>query len=140
MDVVSNIPKGRVRVWMFYQAYRKVGYGTAACTRNRTRPLIFQRGRTRYQSIFQWEYRTYQSVGYRYGCRTKLTKVSVQVWMSYQAYQSVGYGYGCRTKLVKGSGMVQLLVPVPVPDPRYFNRAISSTRIFSSGSTEFTKV
>ena len=36
--------------------------------------------------------------------------------------------------------MVRLLVPVPVPDLEYFNRAVPDTRIFSSGSTELTKV
>ena len=105
MDIVpTSLPKGRVRVWMFCQAYRKLGYGTAACTRTRTRPRVFQHGRTRYQTIFQRSYRTYQSVGYGYSCRTELTKVSgtgtdvvrnlpkcrVRVWMSYQTYQRVG--------------------------------------------------
>ena len=36
--------------------------------------------------------------------------------------------------------MVRLLVPVPVPDLMYFNRAVPSTRVFSSESTELTKV
>ena len=36
--------------------------------------------------------------------------------------------------------MVRLLVPVPVPDLMYFNRAVPGTRVFSSGSTEHTKV
>ena len=75
MDVVPNLPKGRVRVWMFYQAYQRVGYGTAACTCTRTRPRVFRQGRTRYQNIFPRAYRTYQSVGYGCGSRTKLTKV-----------------------------------------------------------------
>ena len=40
-------------------------------------PRVFQQGRTRYQGILPraW-YRTYESVGYGYGCRTELTKVS----------------------------------------------------------------
>ena len=90
MDIVPNLSKCRVRVWMPYRAYQSVGYGyggftkltkgvgygTAACTRTRTRPRAFQQGRTRYQGIFQREYRTYQSVGYGYGCRTELTKAS----------------------------------------------------------------
>ena len=69
--------------------------------------------------------------------------------MSYRTYKSVRYGYGCRTELtsidvvpslLKGSGMVRLLVPVPVPDLRCFNREVPGTRVFSSGSTELTKV
>ena len=90
MDVVPNLPKCGVRVWMSYRTYQRVGegygcfikltkgvgYGTAACTRTRTRPHVFQQGRTRYQGILQREYRTYQSVGYGYGCRTELTKGS----------------------------------------------------------------
>ena len=39
-----------------------------------------------------------------------------------QAYQRVGYGYGCFAKLTKASGMVRLLVPVPVPG--YFKKAV----------------
>ena len=31
--------------------------------------------------------------------------------------------YGCFTKLIKGSGMVRLLVPVPVPDPGVFQQS-----------------
>ena len=76
MNVVPNLPEGRVRLWIFHEAHRSVGYGTAACTRTRTRPRVFQQGRTRYQGIFPRAYRTYQSVGYGCGCRTKLIKVS----------------------------------------------------------------
>ena len=97
IDVVQSLPKGRVRVWMFYQAYKRVGNGTATYPRIRTRPQEIQQGRTRYQGIFPWAYRTYQSVGYGSGSRTKLTKVSgtgmddvpklqkgrVRVWMWY---------------------------------------------------------
>ena len=36
--------------------------------------------------------------------------------------------------------MVRLLVPVPVPDPGYFNKAVPVTRIFFRGRTEPTKV
>ena len=36
--------------------------------------------------------------------------------------------------------MVRLLVPVPVPDLGYFNRAVPGTRVFSRGSIELTKV
>ena len=36
--------------------------------------------------------------------------------------------------------MVRLLVPVPVLDLGYFKRAVPGTRVFSSGSTELTKV
>ena len=36
--------------------------------------------------------------------------------------------------------MVRLLIPVPVPDLMYFNGAVPGTRVFSSGSTELTKV
>ena len=112
--VVPSLPKGRVRVWMFYQAYQRVGYSTAACTRTRTRPRVFLQDRTRYQGIFRRECRTYQSVGYEYGCCTKLTKVSSMVR--------------------------RLLVPVPVPDPFYFNKAVSDTRLFCRRRTELTKV
>ena len=56
MDVVPNLPKGRVRVWMRYQAYQRVGYGYGcrtkltkvsgtggmdACTRTHTQHLVF---------------------------------------------------------------------------------------------------
>ena len=81
-----------------------------------------------------------------------LQKCWVQVWTSYRTYPSVRYGYGCRTKLTKGSGtgmdvvpslqkgsgMVRLLVLVPVPDLGYFNRAVPGTRVFSSGSSKLT--
>ena len=73
---VPNLPKCRTRVWMFYEAYQRVGNGTAACTRTRTRPRVFQQGRTRYQDIFPRAGRTNQSFGYECGSRTKLTKVS----------------------------------------------------------------
>ena len=110
---------------MFYQAYQRVGYGTADCTHTRTRPQVIQQGRTRYQVIFPRVYRTYQSAGYGWGSRTNLTKVSgtggevvpilpkcrVRVWMPYQTYQRVGYGYGCCTKLTKGSGTGKEVVP-----------------------------
>ena len=69
-----------------------------------------------------------------------LPKCRVQVWKSYRTYQSVGYGYGCCAKLTKVSGMVWMLVPVPVPDPLYFNKAVSAIRIFCRGRTELTKV
>ena len=96
IDVIPSLSKDRVRVWMVYQAYQRVEYGTAACIRTRTRPQVFEQGRTRYQ--------TYQNVGYGWGSRTKLTKVSgtgmdavsnlpkgrVRVWMLHQAYQTVG--------------------------------------------------
>ena len=60
--------------------------------------------------------------------------------ISFQACQRVGYGYGYFAELIKRSGMVRLLVPVPVPDLGYFNRAVPGTGIFSSGSTQLTKV
>ena len=56
MDVVPNLPKGRVRAWIRYQANQRVGYGYGcrtkltkvsgtggidACTRTHTRPLAF---------------------------------------------------------------------------------------------------
>ena len=56
MGVVPNLPKGRVWVWMRYQANQRVGYGYGcrtkltkvsgtdgmdACTRTHTRPLVF---------------------------------------------------------------------------------------------------
>ena len=75
MDVVPYLPKSHVRVWMFCQAYQRVGYDTAARTRTRTRPRVLQQGRTRYQGILPLAYQTYQSVGYGYGSCTKLTKV-----------------------------------------------------------------
>ena len=63
-------------------------------------------------------YRTYRSVRNRYGCYTKLTKVSgiimdvvpnlpkcpVPVWMLYRSYRSVRYRYGCRTGTSTGIG------------------------------------
>ena len=36
--------------------------------------------------------------------------------------------------------MVRLFVPVPVPDPGYFNKAVPGTRVFYRGCTELTKV
>ena len=68
----------------------------------------------------------YQSVGYGIDVVPSLPKGRVRVWMSYQAYQRVG--------------MVRLLVPVPVPDLGYFNRAVPDTKVFFSGSTGLTKV
>ena len=32
-----------------------------------------------------------------------------------------------------------MLVPVPIPDPLYFNKAVSGTRVFRRGRTELTK-
>ena len=61
---------------MLCQAYQSVGYGMDACTRTRARPFVFQQGRICYQGILPRAYRTYQSVGYGYGCRTELTKES----------------------------------------------------------------
>ena len=66
-------------------------------------------------------HRTYQSVGYGYGCSTELTKGS-------------GMGMDVLPSLPKGSGMTRLLVPVPVPDLGYFNRAVPGARVFSSRS------
>ena len=91
MDVVPCLPEGQVRVWMFYQAYQEVGYGTADCIRTRTRPRVIKQGRTRYQGTFPWAI-------------PNSPKCRVQVGKLYQAYQSVEYGYGCRTELTKGSG------------------------------------
>ena len=51
----------------------------------------------------------------------------------------VGYGYGCFTKFFKGSGMVRLVVPVPVPDPGYFNKVVLGISFFSRGRTELIK-
>ena len=115
MEVVPNLPKCRVRVqvWMLYEAYQSVGYGTAACThtRTRTRPLVFQQGRARCQSILPRAYPTYQTVGYGYGCRTKFTKGSGTGRGVYQDYQRVVYGYRCGTKLTKGSGTGMDVLP-----------------------------
>ena len=68
--VVPNLPKGRVRG------------GMDTCTRTRT--LVFQQGRIRYQGILPRAYRTYQSVGVRVG-------------MDVRTYERVGYGFvnGC---------------------------------------------
>ena len=109
MEVVPNLSKCRVRAWMLYQAYTKESGtdGMRACTHTRTRTLVFQQGRTRYQGILPLADQTYQSIGYGYGCRTELTKVwgtgmdvvpnlpkcGVRVWKLYQAYQRVGYGH-----------------------------------------------
>ena len=76
MDVVPNLPKCRVRVWMFYQAYQRVGYGTISCTYTRTRPRVFQQDRIPYQGNLPLAYRTCQSVGFGFGSRIKLTEVS----------------------------------------------------------------
>ena len=40
-----------------------------------------------------------------------LPKCRVRVWMSYRTYQSFGYGYGCRTELTKVSGTGVDVVP-----------------------------
>ena len=42
LNALPSLQKGRVRVWMFYQPDQRVGYGTAACTRTRTRPRILR--------------------------------------------------------------------------------------------------
>ena len=36
--------------------------------------------------------------------------------------------------------MIRLLIPAPVPHPRYFNKAVPGTRVFFRGRTELTKV
>ena len=36
--------------------------------------------------------------------------------------------------------MVRLLVPVPVPDPEYFNKIVPGTSTLSRGRADFTKV
>ena len=36
--------------------------------------------------------------------------------------------------------MVRLLVPEPIPDSGYFNRAVPGTKVFYCGRTELTKV
>ena len=102
MKVVPNLPKCRIRVWMLYQAYQNVRYGTAACTR--TRPLVIQQGRTQYQGILPRAYRIYQSVGYGYGCRTELTKGS-------------GTGTDVVPSLPKGQVWYGCLYPHPYPYP-----------------------
>ena len=91
-------------MWMFYQAYQRVEYGTAACIRTRTRPQVFQQGRTRYQGSFPRAYKLTKVSGTGGEVVPSLLKFRVRVWMPYRTYQKVGYGYGCCTKLIKGSG------------------------------------
>ena len=82
MGVVPSLPYQSVGYGYgsLYQSFRSVGYGTARCTPVSAAPVpapryLFQQGRTRYQDILARAYRTYQSVGHRYGSRTTLTKV-----------------------------------------------------------------
>ena len=58
--------------------------------------------------------------------QTKSSKVIQKSPRSYQTYQRVGYG------------VVWILVPVP--EPLYFNKVVSDTRVFCRGRTELTKV
>ena len=91
IDVVLSLPKGRVRVWMFCQAY--------------------QRGRAWYGCLYPYPYPSsgistvsYPVPGYFPAGIPNLPKCWVRIWMPYQTYQSVGYGYGSHTKLIKESG------------------------------------
>ena len=90
---------------------------------------VFCRGRTRLTKVS----------GTGVDVLPKLPKCRVRVWM-YRTYQRVGHRYGCFTKLTKESGMVVLLLPVSVPNLGYFNRAEPDTRVFCRGSTELIKV
>ena len=123
VDAVPSLPKGRVRVWMSYQAYQSVGYGWYGCLYPYPYPIPCILTRPYLESGY------FAAPGYFAAGVPNLPKYRVRVWMSYRTYQRVGYGYGCFAKLTKGSGMVRLLVPVPVPDPGYFNRAVPGTRV-----------
>ena len=143
--VIPSLPKCQVREGPSMDACTRTRTRTRTRNRNRTRPPVFQQGRTRYQGILPRAYRTYQSAGYGWiwmSYRTYSSAGYGWIWMSYQAYQRVGYGwYGCFTKLTKESGMVRLLIaPVPVPDPRFFSKAVRGTRVFYCGRAELTKV
>ena len=226
---MPNLPKCRVRVWKSYRTYQSVGYGYGcctkltkvsgtgmdACTRTCTRPLVFQQGRTRYQGILPRAYRTYQSVGYGYECRTELTKGSGTGMDVTKLTKRWGTAIDVVPSLPRGRGMdvlpslpngrvwyvcmygrtysnsmdrpskvanpargqlnreneyflsafapenlvsrdefgspvprqpdhlhtrVRLLVPISVPDPGYFNKAVPGTRVFYRGRTERTEV
>ena len=84
----------------------------------------------------------YQGYPYPYpGCFNKPvpgTRVFCRVHI--ELTKGSGTGMDVLPSSPKGSGMVGLLVPVPVPDLGYFNRVVPGTRVFSSGSTELTKV
>ena len=123
--VVLNLPNCRVREWML------VSVPPVPDVR------VFQPCRTRYQGILPRACRTYQSVGYRgYRCRAELMKVSSTDGYGCRTKLTKGSGtggYRCFTKLAEGSNIVRLLVPVPVPDPRFFSKAVRGARVFYHG-------
>ena len=82
-------------------------------------PWVFKQGRTRYSGILPRVYRTYQSVGYGFGCRTStevIKRSGTYICRSNLAKGS-GTGIDVLPSLPNGSDMVRLLVPVSVPDP-----------------------
>ena len=117
---------------------------------------------------FPRAYPTYQSVGYGWEIRSKLTKESgtgmdaapnlpkgrLRVWMLYLAYQGVGYGYTCRTKLTKRSGTVMdvlsslpkgrvwygCLNPYPYPTPGILTRPYPVPRYSPAGYRTYSSV
>ena len=129
MDVVSSLPKCRVRVWTLVPVHLP---DPLYVNKPMTGTRVFCRGRTELTKVSSTDIDVVPS----------LPKCRVRIGMLHQAYQRVGHRYGCLTKLCKGSGMVRLLVPVPVPvpDPVYFNKVLTGTRVFYRGRTEFTKV
>ena len=128
MEVGPKLLKHRVRVWMLYQAYQIVKYGTAVCTRTRTRArsLVFHQGRTRYQRILPRAYRTYQSVGYGYGCCTEFTKGS-------------GMGMDVLPSLPKGRVRYVCLYPCPYPIPGISTRPYPVLGYFPAGVPNLRK-
>ena len=133
-------PKYRVRVWMLVPIsvsdplyFKNAVLGTR----------VFSRGRTELTKVS----------GTGTDVVPNLSKCRVRVWISYRTYQRVRYRYRCCTKLTRGSGtgmdvlpslskesgMVRLLVPVLVPDFRYFNRAVPRTRVFPAGVLNLPK-
>ena len=143
-----------VRYGKSYRIYQSVGYGY----RSRTELTKLSgtgmdvvpslpKCRVWYGCLYPHPYptpcistRLYPVPGYFAAGVPNLPKRRVRVWMSYRTYQRVGYEYGCLTKLTKGPCMVRLLVPVPIPDPGYFYRAVPGTGVFSHGRNELTKM
>ena len=131
MDTVPNLPKCPVPVLMSYRTYRNVRYrywcteinevsgtGMKVCTGTGGTGIHIIPKLPKCPVPVLMSYRTYQSVPYRYSCRTELTEVCgtgigvvpnlpkcpVPVLMSYRIYRSVRYRCWCRTELTEASG------------------------------------